>query len=358
MTEADLGTGTSNPRRPDLYLNIILLVLLVAVLGGAAWFGWTVYRDQQIEFNSSATGRLVTVLRAAVRNQPNDAAVRVRYGEALGAMGKYQDAIAQFNAALKIDPKHTGAYLDLGMVAMLNKDDAAAERYFQKVVSLTSGGQYSALDNIREQAYYNLGLLTLEQKRYAEAAGFFKGALGIRRDSSDTYYQLAKAYQGLGDVDSAITQLAMGLQFDPGFAEAHYYLGQLYKLKKDDVNASFQFKQAVDLAPGADQPLQELQSYGPSSDWVKKANDALAAGNLDQAIIDAEVARNLDPTSFGAAALDAQLLIKKGDLRGALAVAIQAGKLDPKDVAMQAQIKRLQSQVAALPAAKPKAAAK
>ena len=358
MTEADLGTGPSKSRRsPDLYLNIALAILVLAVLGGAAWFGYTVYRDQQVEFNSSAAGRLVTVLKGAVVKSPNDATLRVRYGEALGAMNKYQDAIEQFNAAIKIDPKHTGAYLDLGMVAMLTKNDAAAERYFEKVVSLTGDSQYSTLDTVREQAYYNLGLLALGQKRYAEAAGFFKGALQIRNDSSDTYYQLAKAYQGLGDVDSAILQLETGLQFDPGFAEAHYYLGELYKIKKDDVNASYQFKTAVGLAPGADQPEQALEAFGSADDWVKKAGAALAAGNLPVAVNDILVARNLDPKSFDAAKMHVQILVARGDPRGALAVAIEAGKLNPKDAAMQAQIKSLQAQVNALPPLK-KAAVK
>jgi tetratricopeptide (TPR) repeat protein len=358
MTQADLGTEPSKaPRSADVYLNLALAVLAFVVIAGIAWFAYTVYTDSQIEFNSSATGRMATVLKEGVRKSPNDAPLRVRYGEALGAMGKYQAAIEQFNAALKIDPKHTGAYLDLGMVAMLNKDNSAAERYFEKVISLTDAGQYSQLDPVREQAYYNLGLLALNDKRYTEAAGFFKGALGIRRDSSDTYYQLAKAYQALGDVDSAITQLETGLQFDPGFAEAHYYLGELYKIKHDDVNASYQFKQAVDLAPGADQPKQALDAYGPASDWVKKASAAVAAGDLASATTDVLIARNLDPSSFDAAKLQVQIILAKGDPRGALSVALEAGKLNPKDAAMQAQIKSLQAQVKALPPVK-KAAVK
>jgi tetratricopeptide (TPR) repeat protein len=359
MTEADLGSGPTKARRPiDFSLNIVLVVLLVGLIGVAAYFGYTVYVDQQMEFNSSATGRLATVLEQAVRKAPNDATIRIRYGEALGAMGKYQQAIEQFNAALKIDPKHTGAYLDLGMVAMLTKNDAAAERYFQKVISLSDANQYSALDKIREQAFYNLGLLTLEQKRYAEAAGFFKGALAIRRDASDTYYQLAKAYQALGDVDAAIRQLEIAIQFDPGFAEAHYYLGELYKIKKDDVNAAYHFKKAVELAPGADQPQQALDAYGTAADWVAKANTAAAAGNLSEAITDMQVARVLDPNNFDAAKLHAALLIKSGDIKGALDVSIAAGKLKPQDAAMQAQIKSLQKQLASIKPAKKKAVKK
>ncbi|MDR3685786.1 MAG: tetratricopeptide repeat protein [Coriobacteriia bacterium] len=357
MTEADLGTGPSKARPPvDLSLNIALAALLILVIGVAGYFGYSVYRDRQNEFNSSATGRLVAVLDQAVRKSPNDAAIRIRLGEALGAMGRNQEAIEQFNAALKIDPKHTGALLDLGMVAMLTNNNNAAEGYFKKVISLTDGNQYSALDKIREQAFYNLGTLALADKQYAEAAGYLKGALVITGDASDTYYQLAKAYQGLGDIDSAIRQVEIALQFDPGFAEAHYYAGQLYKLNHDDVNAAYHFKKAADLAPGADQPQQALEQYGTADSWVAKARTAQSAGQLALAVKYVQVARVLDPNSFDAAKLDAALLIQQGDLAGALPVSVAAGKLNPTDAAMQAQIKSLERQVEAVKPAKKRVA--
>jgi len=351
MTEAPLETGPSSNTKPirfDLYLNFAVGVLLVMALGGAAYFGWTVYRDQQTELGSSAAGRLIAVLSGQIRKSPNDAVLRVRLGEAYGSLGKYQQAIEQLNAATKIDPNHTGAYLDLGLIAVLTKNDATAERYFQKVIALTDQGQYSALNETREKALYNLGLLMLEQKRYTEAAGFFKGALLIRRDASDTYYQLAHAYQALGDVDAAIKQLETGLQFDPGFAEAHYYLGELYKQKKDDVNASYQFKKAVELAPGADAPQQALEAFGPASDWITKARDSLANSDLEAALNSILVARNLDPQSFEAAKLHGQILVQRGDLQAALATFLEAAKLNAKDAEVQAQIKSLQPQVSKL----------
>ena len=205
MTQTDLETGTVPARRPkpfDLWLNIAVTAFVVLLLGGAAYFGWTVYRDRQIEESSSATGRLIAALVGQVRKSPNDPVLRVRLGEAYGATGKYPEATEQLNAAIKINPKHSGAYLDLGMIAMLTNNNKIAENYFQKVLSITEGDQYTSLNTTREQALYNLGTIALQDKRYSDAAGFFKGALHIRRDSSDSYYQLAKSLQGLGAVDA------------------------------------------------------------------------------------------------------------------------------------------------------------
>ena len=351
MTQSDLETGSPQATpsfRIDQWLNIVVVALLVAVLAGVGFFGYSIYRDRQIEDQSSATGRIAAALGDQVRRSPNDTVLRVRYGEALGAMGKYQQAIDQFNAALKIDPKHVGAYLDLGMVAQLTKNFGAAEGYYQKVLSLTEGQDYANVNPTREQAYFNLGTMMLDQKRYADAAGYFKASLRIRNDASDTYYSLAKAYQGLGDADAAIQQLEIALQFDPGFAEAHYFLGELYQEKKDDVNASYQYAQAVKLAPTADVPKQALEAYGSASDWLAKARQALGTGDIETALTDVLVARNLDASSFAAAKLHGQILVERGSLKDALDVYKQAAALNSKDADVQAAIAKLTPQVKAL----------
>jgi tetratricopeptide (TPR) repeat protein len=365
MAQSDLGTETTPtapPIRTDLWLNIAVAALLAVVIGGIAFFGYSVYRDRQIEDASSATGRIVAALASQVRKNPNDAILRVRLGEGYGAMGKFQEAIDQFNAAIKIDPKHTGAYLDLGMVATLTNNDSAAEGYYLKVISLTDGQEYSNLSTVREQAFYNLGTMMLKQKRYADAAGYFKGSLQIKSDASDTYYSLAKAYQGLGDNESAMRQLLIAVQFDPGFAEAHYFLGQLYEQKKDDVNAAEQFALAVKMAPGADQPRQALDAYGSASDWIAKANTALGSGDTEAALNAARIAIAIEPDNFDAAKLKGQIYVELGDPVNALDAYKAAAVINPKDAAVQAQIAALTKQIKALTpakaAAKKKAAVK
>jgi len=315
-------------------------------LGLGAWFGYSIWYNTQQDFYSSASGRLIGVVQQAVRKSPNDISLRIRLGEAYAAANKYQPAVEEFNAASRIDPKSSGALLDLGQVAMLNNDNTTAEGYLKKLLMVTDGEQYAGFDQAREQGFYYLGQLKLDEKQYADAAGYFKGALGIRNDSSDTYYGLAKAYQALGDVDSAIEQLNFALQFDPGFAEAHYYLGQLYQSKHDDVNAAYQYKKAAELAPDADPPKQALDAYGTAASWVSKANAAAAANNLPQAIIDIEVARVLDNSNFSIAKRDAELAHPKRAISRALSQPPCCCQAQSQGTfALQAQIKKLQQQV-------------
>ena len=347
MTDVHAPNESLVPRRLgiDFWLNTGIVILLLGVLGVAGYFGYTVYQDQQRELYSSAAGRIVAALSQQVRRNPNDVTLRVRLGEAFATMGKYPKAVEQHNAAIKLNPKHTGAYLDLGMVAQLSKRPDEARRYYQKVIDLTEGSQYEAIDTVRETALYNLGVLALDDKKYEDAAGYLKGALRIRKDASDTYYNLARALRGLDDIDGAIQNLEFAISFDPNFAEAQYFLGQLYKEKKDDVNASYAFMRAAQSAPDADPPKEALEAFGPPSEWLDKARKAYAAGDVETALTDVLVTRNLDPKNFAAAKFHAEILVSRGDLSAALKVYKEAAAIDPKNAEVQAKIAELQAAV-------------
>jgi tetratricopeptide (TPR) repeat protein len=358
MTDLDSNVEPMNaPRRSnglDTWLNVVLIVLLLAMVGGAGYFGYSVYQEKQREYASSAAGRVAVALASQVRKAPNDAILRVRLGEALGASGKYPEAIEQLNAALKINPKHTGALFDLGTIAMITKNYDQAKRYYTKVIDVTDAAQYTNVNPQREQAYYNLGLLALDGHKYPEAAGYFKASLRIRKDASDTYYRLAQALFGMGDKEGALQNLEIAVQFDPSFADAHYLMGRIYRDKKDDVNASFEFSRAAVLAPTAEEPKAALAQFGTAASWIQKARTAQTSGDIEKALVAVLVARNLDSKSLPAAKLHAEILVKRGDRKDALDVYRQALVLDPKDAAVKAKIAELEPIVKAAAAKRAK----
>ena len=202
-------------------------------------------------------------------------------------MKKYPEAQEQFNAALKIDPKHVGANLDLGLVAVITKNPTAAESYFKKVVDLTESSQYAALNTTRETALFNLGLLALEKKRYEDAAGFFKASLAIRKDASDTYYQLAKALDGMGETDGAIEQLMIGRQVRPRIRAGAVLPRPALQEEEGRRERVLCFVRAFELEPTAEDPRKAVEAFGPASDWIDEgADEALGRGSRDSAHID------------------------------------------------------------------------
>lgn len=327
--------------RFDLALKVVISTLIVAVLGTAGYFGWTVYNDRVIAERSSPAGRIIAVLRDQVKAKPNDAALRVRLGEALSAVGRDDEAIEQFNAALKIDPEHTGALIDLGHLAVLNKRLTEADGYFREVVELTTGGDFEAASDRREVALYQLGVISVSQRRYEDAIGYLKEALRIRKDASDTYYFLALAMDGIDDTEGAIRQLEIAVAFDPNFGQAQYYLGQLHMRAGNDVKASEHFAAAVKADPEAPEPQEALEQFGSAADLLAQARE-LRDGQPSQALERATIATHVAPKDPAAALLRAELLEEAGESKAALEAFRVALKLDPRSQAAQEAIERLE----------------
>ncbi|MBI5232602.1 MAG: tetratricopeptide repeat protein [Coriobacteriales bacterium] len=331
----------SSQQKLDTVLYSVVGVLLVAVLGLGVYFGYSVYRDRKAAENSTPALRVVNQMREAVKKSPNDSVLRVRLGEALAAAGDAQGAIEQLNAALKIEPKHTGAYLDLGLLAVSRSRPSEAKNYFEKVIDLTEGSDYEAINQRREVALYNLGVIALSEQEYEQAIGHFKAALRIRKDASDTYFYLARALDQSGETDEAMQTLENSLAFDPNFAQANYFMGELYLRKGDKVNASYHLAKAAKVAPEAKEPARELKKLGTSDEWIKRAQQSLKAEDLDAALDAALIATNLDPESFVAQKTHAEVILAKGNKKEALEVYRKAAKLDPDDAEVKAAIKKL-----------------
>lgn len=351
MSEAHVeDVEVSTPKRPDrtdTILTATIWVLSVALAGLVGFFGYSVYIVRQGEANATPALRLIESLKREVREKPNDVMLRVRLGEALGSAGKNEQAIEQFQAALKLDPNHTGAYLDLGIVAMIERDMPAARRYFQKVVELTEGQQFAGVNERREIALYNLGIISLQDSAYEEAIGYFKGALRIKRDASDTYYYLARAYRGIGENEAAFEQLETALAFDPNYPEAHYLMGELYLEDEDEVNAATHFRLALDLAPDAEPAIEAIESFGTPEERMQNAIEALDAGDIETALTEVLVARAIAPESVEAARLHGRILVERGNDKDALDVYREAAALAPDDAEIAAEIERLEKIVPA-----------
>lgn len=326
--------------RLDRNLRAIVLGLVVSIVALGAFFGWTVYRDRMIAEDASPALRIIRVLKGEVRQRPNDAMLRVRLGEALAAAGREQEAIEQLNAALTIDPKHTGALIDLGQIAMANARYGTAEEYFTQVLDATNGSEFEEVSDRREVALYQLGLIALNAKGYEDAIGYFKAALRIRKDASDTYYYLSLAMDGAGDIDGAIRQLDIALAFDPNFGQAHYYLGQLHMRREEKAIASAHFALAAKADPNAKEPKEALAQFGDPYELMEQAR-SLRSKDPSAAVEAATIARNVLSDDVEAIMLLGSLLEEAGRKDGALEAYKSAQALAPDDDRVASAVKRL-----------------
>lgn len=332
MTDStDANIGQDRSERADAILRGVAIVLASLVLGGVALFGYTVWKGRSVEQTSTPAQRALVELGDFVKKNPNSAAARVRYGEALATAGLPEQATEQLEAAVKLDENHTGAWLDLGMIAMSLDERAKAEQYFQKVIDLTAGQEFEAVNQRREKALFHLGEIALDDRRFEDAAGFFKAAIRIRRDASDSYYLLGQSLRGMGDDAAAVKQLENAILFDPNYAEARFLLGEIMLEQGDRINAAVHLVKAAEVAPQAQQVKEALGSLGTVDEAIARAKRFLADKQYQQAVEEALLARALGPSNANAELVYAEALLAKGNRRAAKKAAAKAVELDPNN---------------------------
>ena len=341
-TEASLAAPRRQPL--DKALAAISAVLLVAVLSAAVFLVYSVVQGRAIEQGATPRARLISDLHAQIEEAPSDAALRVRLGEVYAAAGQHREAVRELNVALEINPDHTGAYLVLGMVGLMQKDYEAADTYFNKIIELTEGSEFKNLQLNRELAFYYLGESALDTSRYEDAVGYFKAVIRMNRGSADAYFGLGLAFKGIEDYPAARDNFEIALAFDPTFAQAHYEMGQVYLAEDDRINAAVHFAQAALLAPDSDLPAEALASLGTVEEWEAKAREALASDDLEAALEAALITRGLVPDDPAYHILHGEVLEAMGERDIALDVYAEALTLAPDDQTIKAALARLENE--------------
>jgi protein O-GlcNAc transferase len=121
-------------------------------------------------------------LRTASRLLPNDAAAQVNVGNALGRLGRLDEAVASYRAALTLSPDFAEAHQNLGhaLLDLGRADDAAAS--CRRALELNPGS--AAAQETLGNAFLLLGRLEDAAASYRRALEiepeFRRGALRLR----------------------------------------------------------------------------------------------------------------------------------------------------------------------------------
>jgi len=124
------------------------------------------------------------LLRRLAADRPDDAGLHAQLGRVLEAEGKKDDAILEFQTALKLSPKDSAAQRDLAdLYADAGKNDLAEAAYRPLVAAQPND----------PELHRALGKALLLQKKFPEAQQELLAAVRLNRDSPDVYVDLAFA---------------------------------------------------------------------------------------------------------------------------------------------------------------------
>lgn len=185
--------------------------------------------------------------------------------------GKFEQAVADFEKAIAINPREPRFHLSLGVAYFsLGKTEKAIAEYEQSLrakpdapethVSLAMawkrlGKENKAVDAYKEAirlkpdlfpAYFELGLLYLNAKRDSAAAELFE-SLVKAKPTAESHLVVGQAYLNTGRIDLALHSFRRATQLKPDMAQAHLLLGSALLKKNLRQQAAESYRLAMRL---------------------------------------------------------------------------------------------------------------
>jgi tetratricopeptide (TPR) repeat protein len=286
---------TSLTSMDDRQLNKwIKRVALLLVAGTIAFVGFYVF-DRWRAPSTPIIDRQLASLELAVRDNPEDVTARGELADTYVLLGRYDDAIAQYDQILATGKgTELATYGRAAAYLGLEQYDQAAKDY-QAVVDIAKEGEMARVDPILEGAYYQLGSIAMKQAKPAEAISFLEKALAINRSDADALYVIGTAYAATGATDKAVEALQSAVAFVPiGWSEPYTAMADAFtragkpdmaewagamaelaagkpELAEARLKALAASDAAVDAAVGLALLYETKGDNGAAADWYSKA---------------------------------------------------------------------------------------
>ncbi|HUI06608.1 MAG TPA: tetratricopeptide repeat protein [Verrucomicrobiae bacterium] len=207
------------------------LAVFVAVAISLGFLTWRRNQDYRSE---------IAIRADAVARFPNQPRAHYNLGDALLRAGRVQEAVAQYEQAVRIQPDYAAAHNNLGFALMELGQVQDAIRHFQQALRINPDFA---------EAHYNLGVALMGLGQVQDAIRHFQQALRIKPDDVNIHYNLANILMRLGRLSEAIAHYEQALRIKPDFAEAHSNLGFTLEQVGRLPEAIAHYEQALRIKP-------------------------------------------------------------------------------------------------------------
>ena len=158
--------------------------------------------------------------QTAIKLNPYDYMAASNLGNAYFNQRRVDEAFNEYQSAIKLRPDYVKAHYNLGVAyESQNRIDEAISAY-QTALSYDPG---------HVNAHNNLGIVYIRQGRVAAAINEFQFAVRLNPDFLEGHYNLGLAYTDQGRIDEAINAYQTVLRLRPGLAQARENLELLLK---------------------------------------------------------------------------------------------------------------------------------
>src|SRR5262245_37447151 len=197
------------------------------------------------------------VLVWSIPDRPRVPALRAALAVAiLGALsvvtwkqvGYWQNSRTLFEHTLALDPDIATAHNNLGLALYDDDPDAAIAQYQEAV----------RLDPRAVRAYSNLGVAHAGRGETEEAIQAYQKAIALQPDWGALHANLGSAYARDGKIDQALAELREAVRLDPDEPQFRYNLAVVYARRNQHAEAIAELREALRLRPRYAEALIEL----------------------------------------------------------------------------------------------------
>ena len=189
------------------------------------------------------------------------------------------------------------------------------------------------VDPEMSSAHHNIGLCLSMKKNFDGAIAEFRQTLELNPNEPRTRVLLGTALGQKGDLNAAMDQFQRAIAKNPKDAEAHLSLAYALDQLKDTPGAIHELKLTLELQPDSQAAENDLA-------WIYATADDPKFRNPGEALVLAR--RAVESPQPNPAFLDtlAEALLLNGQFAEALANELQAAKLDPENPELQSRLPR------------------
>lgn len=179
----------------------------------------------------------------AIRAYPNLAAAHNNLGSAYFAAARFEEAAASFRRATELDPNYGQAHFNLALTHLKLGREREADAALQSALRAyyTAGDEHFKAGRMKEAeesyrsmlqidpeyvpALLRLGLVCNDARRFDEAATHLRRAAERQPDNPYAHEGLAEALYGLNKYEEAAAAADRALKLSPDSPGAHYFAG-------------------------------------------------------------------------------------------------------------------------------------
>ncbi|MBP9092849.1 tetratricopeptide repeat protein [bacterium] len=157
--------------------------------------------------------------------------------------GQLAQAIADYKAALAIDPELGDAHSNLGLAYNQQHNYANALAEFRKALAVNPSDAIT---------YNGVGAALRAQKDVPGAIKNWETSVKLNPKLAVAHYNLGTAYESQGDLDRAMVSYESATRNDQRLGEAFYRMGLIMMKKHKSEEAKEQFKRALKISENSD----------------------------------------------------------------------------------------------------------